>query len=212
MVGASLMEDKKTSNNAIEINDEEDFASLLAQYERSHDLLKSGQVVQGKIVSVFDTEVLVGAGGRSEAILKRDEITGPDGSLLYGVGDSIPVMVDSGAALDHQLRVSFIKANRARAQAALAEAITSGKSLEGKIVEIVKGGLLADVGMRGFVPASQIDEQYVEDLRPYLGQTFTFRVMQHDLPNGKLILSRKAILKEAAAEKRKETLANLAEG
>ena len=212
MVGASLMEDKKTSNNAIEINDEEDFASLLAQYERSHDLLKSGQVVQGKIVSVFDTEVLVDAGGRSEAILKRDEITGPDGSLLYGVGDSIPVMVDSGAALDHQLRVSFIKANRARAQAALAEAITSGKSLEGKIVEIVKGGLLADVGMRGFVPASQIDEQYVEDLRPYLGQTFTFRVMQHDLPNGKLILSRKAILKEAAAEKRKETLANLAEG
>jgi len=79
-------------------------------------------------------------------------------------------------------------------------------------VEIVKGGLLVDVGMRGFVPASQIDEQYVEDLKPFLGQTFTFRVMQHDLPNGKLILSRKAILKEASAEKRKETLANLAEG
>ena len=206
------MEDKKTSNNAVETDNEEDFASLLAQYERSHDALKSGQVVQGKIVSIFDTEVLVDAGGRSEGILKKEEITAPDGSLLFGVGDSIPVMVDSGAVLDHQLRVSFIKANRAKRQAALAEAITSGKSLEGKVVEIVKGGLLVDVGMRGFVPASQIDEQYVEDLKPFLGQTFTFRVMQHDLPNGKLILSRKAILKEASAEKRKETLANLAEG
>jgi len=71
---------------------------------------------------------------------------------------------------------------------------------------------LVDVGMRGFVPASQIDEQYVEDLRSYLGQTFTFRVIQHDLPNGKLILSRKAFLKEANAERRKETLATLAEG
>jgi small subunit ribosomal protein S1 len=208
----SLMEDKERSNNTVDIDSGEDFASLLAQYEQSHDPLKSGQVVQGKIVRIFDNEVLVDAGGRSEGILKKDEIVGPDGSLLFGVGDSIPVMVDSGAVLDHQLRLSFLKANRAKQQAALEEAITSGKNLEGKVIEIVKGGLLVDVGMRGFVPASQIDEQYVEDLRPYLGQTFTLRVMQYDLPNGKLILSRKAILKEASAERRKETLASLAEG
>jgi small subunit ribosomal protein S1 len=207
-----LMEDKERSNNAVDFESDEDFASLLAQYEQSHDTLKSGQVVNGKIVRIFDNEVLVDAGGRSEGILKKDEIVGPDGALLFGVGDSIPVMVDSGATLDHQLRLSFLKANRARQQAALEEAITSGKNLEGKVIEIVKGGLLVDVGMRGFVPASQIDEQYVEDLRPYLGQTFTLRVMQYDLPNGKLILSRKAILKEATAERRKETLANLAEG
>jgi small subunit ribosomal protein S1 len=208
----SLMEDKERSNNAVDFDGGEDFASLLAQYEQSHDPLKSGQVVQGKIVRIFDNEILVDAGGRSEGILKKDEIVGPDGRLLFGVGDSIPVMVDSGAALDHQLRLSFLKANRARQQAALEEAITSGKNLEGKVIEIVKGGLLVDVGMRGFVPASQIDEQYVDDLRPYLGQTFTLRVMQYDLPNGKLILSRKALLKEATAERRKETLANLTEG
>jgi small subunit ribosomal protein S1 len=66
--------------------------------------------------------------------------------------------------------------------------------------------------MRAFVPASQIDEQYVEDLKPYIGQTFTFKVIQHDLPNGKLILSRKAVLNEAKADRRRETLATLAEG
>ncbi|MEW5976105.1 MAG: S1 RNA-binding domain-containing protein [Acidobacteriota bacterium] len=195
-----------------EVNNEEDFASLLAKYEETHETLKSGQVVEGKIVGVFDTEVLVDAGGRSEGVLRRDEITEPDGSLKFNVGDSITVMVEAGANSDNQLRVSHSKARRAQQQAALREAIKAGKTLEGRIVEVVKGGLLADVGMRAFIPASQIDEQYVEDLRIYVGKSFTFRVMQHDLPNGKLILSRRAILREAQEGKRRETLATLAEG
>jgi len=85
------MEDNERSNNTVDIDSGEDFASLLAQYEQSHDPLKSGQVVEGKIVRIFDNEVLVDAGGRSEGILKKDEIVGPDGSLLFGVGDSIPL-------------------------------------------------------------------------------------------------------------------------
>lgn len=206
------MEDKDRLDSDTELNPEEDFATLLAQYEEASPRLKPGRVVQGKIVSVFDTEVLVDAGGRSEGILKKEEITAPDGSLLYGVGDTITVMLESGTGSDQQLRVSYKKANRARQQAALEEAITSGKTLEGRVTEVVKGGLLVDVGMRAFVPASQIDEQYVEDLKPYIGQTFTFKVIQHDLPNGKLILSRKAILNEAKAGRRRETLATLAEG
>jgi small subunit ribosomal protein S1 len=206
------MEDKDRLDNNTELNPEEDFASLLAQYEEASPRLKPGKVVQGKIVSIFDTEVLVDAGGRSEGILKKEEITAPDGSLLYAIGDTIMVMLESGTGSDQQLRVSYKKANRARQQAALEEAINSGRTLEGRITEVVKGGLLADVGMRGFVPASQIDEQYVEDLKPYIGQTFRFKVIQHDLPNGKLILSRKALLNEAKAGRRRETLANLAEG
>ena len=206
------MEDKDRLDNSTEFNPEEDFASLLAQYEEASPRLKPGKVVQGRIVSVFDTEVLVDAGGRSEGILKKEEITGPDGILLYNIGDPIVVLLESGTGSDQQLRVSYRKANRARQQAALEEAINSGKTLDGRVTEVVKGGLLVDVGMRGFVPASQIDEQYVEDLKPYIGQSFTFKVIQHDLPNGKLILSRKAILNEAKAGKRRETLATLAEG
>jgi small subunit ribosomal protein S1 len=206
------MEDKDRLDESTELDQEEDFASLLAQYEEASPRLKPGKVVQGKIVSIFDTEVLVDAGGRSEGILKKEEITGADGSLLYGVGDTIMVMLESGTGSDQQLRVSYKKANRARQQAALEEAINSGRILEGRVTEVVKGGLLADVGMRAFVPASQIDEQYVEDLKPYIGQTFSFKVIQHDLPNGKLILSRKAVLNEAKAGRRRETLATLAEG
>lgn len=206
------MEKNHPQGSRNESNNEEDFATLLARYEGSKQQIKTGQLVEGRIVSIFDTEVLVDAGGRSEGILKKEEITGPDGALLFNVGDIIPVLVENGAGPDQQLRLSYTKASRLKKQAVLHEAIRSGKLLQGKVVEVVKGGLLVDVGMRGFIPASQIDEQYVEDLKIYVGQTLTLKVMQHDLPQGKLILSRKAVLKEAAAERRRETLAALAEG
>ncbi len=209
------MEDKDqvdASSEVVDEEEEEDFATLLAKYEKSRPPLKPGQVVEGKIVGIYDNELLVDAGGRSEATLMKDEIKGPDGNLLFGMGDSISVMLEGSADSDIQLRVSYRKALRAKQLVALQESIDSGKNLEGRVVEVVKGGLLADVGMRGFIPASQVDESYVEDLKPYLGQTLTLKVMQHDLPNGKLILSRRALLNEARAKKRKETLATLAVG
>ena len=204
--------DKEKLEQKNEVSHEEDFAALLAKYNETATQLKPGNIVQGKIVGIFDTEILVDAGGRSEGILKREEITAPDGSLMYGEGDTILVMLESGTGSDQQLRVSYRKASRARRQAVIEEAIAAGKPVDGRVTEIVKGGLLVDVGMRAFVPASQIDEQYVEDLKPYVGQSYTFKVIQHDLPNGKLILSRKAILNEGKAEKRRETLTTLTEG
>ena len=126
------MEDNDRLNPEGEVNSEEDFASLLAQYEGASTRLRPGKVVQGKIVSVFDTEVLVDAGGRAEGILKKEEITAPDGSLLYNVGDSITVLLESGTGSDQQLRVSYRKANRARQQAALEESIKSGRPVEGR--------------------------------------------------------------------------------
>ena len=204
--------DQLEENDEILNGNEEDFATLFEKYEETRKPLKPGQVVEGKIVGVYDNEVLVDAGGRSEGILKKDEIKGPDGELMFKLGDSISVMLEGSADSDQQLRVSYNKALRAKRLVALQESIDKGKTLEGRVVEIVKGGLLADVGMRGFIPASQIDESYVEDLKPYLGQTLTLKVMQHDLPNGKLILSRRALLNEARSQKRKETLATLEAG
>jgi small subunit ribosomal protein S1 len=84
--------------------------------------------------------------------------------------------------------------------------------LTGRVAEIVKGGFLVDVGMRAFVPASQMDSQHIADMKVFLGQTLDFRVIEHDLSNNKLVLSRKALLKEASAQHRKELLASLSEG
>ena len=207
------MENKDELNESEEIiNGEEDFATLFAEYEKSRTPLKPGQVVEGKIVGIYEKDVLVDAGGRSEGLMMKDEIKGPDGDLMFKLGDSISVMLEGSGDSDNQLKVSYNKALRAKKLVALQEAIDSGKPLEGKVVEIVKGGLLVNVGTRGFIPASQIDESYVEDLQPYLGRSLTLKVMQHDLPNGKLILSHRAILNEARSEKRKKTLATLEVG
>ena len=143
------MEDKDqvdASSEVVDEEEEEDFATLLAKYEKSRPPLKPGQVVEGKIVGIYDNELLVDAGGRSEATLMKDEIKGPDGNLLFGMGDSISVMLEGSADSDIQLRVSYRKALRAKQLVALQESIDSGKNLEGRVVEVVKGGLLADVG------------------------------------------------------------------
>ena len=132
-------------------NEEEDFATLFAEYEKSRKPLKPGQVVEGKIVGIYDKDVLVDAGGRSEGLMMKDEIKGPDGDLMFKLGDSIAVMLEGSGDSDHQLKVSYNKALRAKKLVALQEAIDSGKPLEGKVVEVVKGGLLVNVGTRGFI-------------------------------------------------------------
>src|SRR5580765_4639423 len=111
--------DNEKSEQRNEVSHEEDFAALLAKYNETATQLKPGNIVQGKIVGIFDTDILVDAGGRSEGILKREEITGPDGNLLYGEGDTILVMLESGTGSDQQLRVSYRKASRARKQAVI---------------------------------------------------------------------------------------------
>ena len=89
------MEDKERSNNTVDIDGGEDFASLLAQYEQSHDPLKSGQVVQGKIVRIFDNEVLVDAGGGRSEEFKEGQIVVGWIITVPRWWDSIPVMADS---------------------------------------------------------------------------------------------------------------------
>jgi small subunit ribosomal protein S1 len=203
------MEDTQNNNNSNQ--NEEDFASLFARYEQEKSELKQGQIAQGKIISLYDTEVLVDVGGRAEGVLPKEEITAPDGQLLFKVGDVIPVMLGGSILRDGQLRLSYTKATRVKQEEALEEAVTSGKNLEGKVTEVVKGGFLVDVGMRAFVPISQMDDRPIDDPQPYVGQTFEFKIMEHDLANNKLVLTRKALLREASARRKKELLKTISE-
>jgi small subunit ribosomal protein S1 len=207
------MEDTQKPNSTFNNNEgEEDFASLFSQSEKKRGELRAGQIAEGKIVGLFDTEVLVDVGGRAEGVLSREEITGGDGQLLFQVGDLIPVMLGGSILRDGQLRLSYSKANQVRQEEALIQAIESGKNLRGKVIEVIKGGFLVDVGMRGFVPMSQMDDRPIDDPKPYVGQTHEFRVTEHDLDNNKLVLSRRVLLREESGRRKKEFLASLSEG
>ncbi|HEY1555471.1 MAG TPA: S1 RNA-binding domain-containing protein [Kofleriaceae bacterium] len=189
-------------------NDDDDFAAMFAASEaqrpRSGKRPRVGDVVTGKVITIGKEAVFVDLGGKAEGQLAREQVSDPDGKLLVAIGDTVEARVaaDDGGVL--ALRTKIGRGPEARAD--LAHAAELGIPVEGKVTEVVKGGVSVDVaGMRGFCPASQLDVRPVADLAVVVGQTLQFRITRYEPRN--LVLSRRALLDEererAAIETRK---------
>ena len=193
-------------------NDEEDFAAMFAASEKDKPRTKRpkvGDVVRGKVISVGKEAVFVDVGGKAEGTLDRSQVTDHEGKLLVKVGDELEarVVADAGGVLT--LRTKLGRGPEARAE--LAQAQDLGIPVEGLVTEVVKGGVSVDVaGVRGFCPASQIDNRFVEDLSVFVGQRLTFRVTRYEGRN--LVLSRRALLDEEKEKRAAETRKNLVPG
>lgn len=177
--------------------------------------LRPGQVVRGVVVQVGGDEALVDVGAKSEGViplreLSAFEITSPQ--EVIGVGDEIEVVVVKVEDNEGRLILSKARADIRRAWDKLQEHMDSGEPLEGIVREVVKGGLLVDVGLRAFLPASLVERGYVEDLNVYLGMPVKVKVIELNRNKRKVILSRKAVLEEEAIRQRKDVLAGLEEG
>jgi small subunit ribosomal protein S1 len=194
-------------------DDDDDFAAMFAASEkdkpRAAKRPKVGDMVKGKIVSVSKEAVFVDLGGKAEGQLERSQVSDHEGKLLVKVGDTIEARVASDAGGALLLRTKLGRGSEARAD--LQQAADLGIPVEGLVTEVVKGGLSVDVvGVRGFVPASQIDTRFVEDLAPYVGQRLTFRITRYEPRN--LVLSRRALLEEENAVKSAELRSKLVPG
>ena len=194
-------------------DDDDDFAAMFAASEkdkpRAAKRPRVGDMVKGKIVSIGKEAVFVDLGGKAEGQLERSQVSDREGKLLVKVGDTIEARVvgDAGGALT--LRIKLGRGSEARAE--LQQAAELGIPVEGSVTEVVKGGVSVDVaGVRGFVPASQIDTRFVEDLAPFVGQRLTFRITRYEPRN--LVLSRRALLEEENAEAAAETASKLVPG
>jgi small subunit ribosomal protein S1 len=193
-------------------NDEEDFAAMFAASEKDKPRTKRpkvGDVVRGKVISVGKEAVFIDVGGKAEGTLDRSQVTDHEGKLLVKVGDELEarVVADAGGVLT--LRTKLGRGPEARAE--LAQAQELGIPVEGMVTEVVKGGVSVDVaGVRGFCPASQIDNRFVEDLSVFVGQRLTFRVTRYEGRN--LVLSRRALLDEEKEKRAAETRKNLVPG
>lgn len=193
-------------------DDEEDFAAMLAASEAGAKRTKRpkvGDVVTGKIISLGKDTVFVDVGGKAEGTLDRAQVSDPEGKLLIKIGDTIEARVagDAGGVLS--LRVKLGRGPEARAE--LQQAHELGIPVDGLVTEVVKGGLSVDVaGVRGFCPASQIDNRFVEDLAVYVGQRLTFRITRYEPRN--LVLSRRALLEEEQEKRATETRKTLQVG
>jgi len=194
-------------------DDDDDFAAMFAASEkdkpRAAKRPRVGDMVKGKIVSVSKEAVFVDLGGKAEGQLERSQVSDHEGKLLVKVGDTIEARVASDAGGALLLRTKLGRGSEARAD--LQQAADLGIPVEGLVTEVVKGGLSVDVvGVRGFVPASQIDTRFVEDLAPFVGQRLTFRITRYEPRN--LVLSRRALLEEENAAKSAELRSKLVPG
>lgn len=155
-----------------------------------------GDLVSGTVISIGKDALFVDLGGKAEGTLDRAQVEDRDGKLTVGVGEKIEARVaqDAGGVL--ALRIKVTRGPEAKAELVSAQEL--GLPVDGLVTEVVKGGLSVDVaGVRGFCPASQIDNRFVEDQSVYVGQRLTFRITRYE-PGGRgnLVLSRRALLEE----------------
>jgi len=177
--------------------------------------VRSGDIVTGTVVQIGQDEVVVDVGAKTEGIIPIRELSCYEVTSIQDivkVGDQIEVYVLKAEDNEGRLILSKEKADAERAWTSLEEALETGQAVEGTVREVVKGGLLVDLGVRAFLPASLVDRGYVEDLSKYVGQDINVRVIELDRAKKKVILSRKAVLEEEFARRRQELLNTLEEG
>lgn len=176
--------------------------------------LQPGQVVKGTVVQVGQDEVLVDVGAKSEGVVPVKELTGYNASPqdVVKVGDEIEVEVIKGEDEEGKTLLSKVRVDVAKNWNKLEEVMENGTVIEGVVREAVKGGLLVDVGVRAFLPASLVEIGYVEDLSKYLNQTIKVKVIEMNSARRKVILSRKVVLEEEKAKAREELFNKLEEG
>lgn len=177
--------------------------------------LHVGMVVEGIVASVDDERALVDVRGKSEGILTPREAVLTHGQRLSEAlhpEDRVMVTILGFDAEDGAPILSQRRAQETIAWQRLEEAYQSGTILEAPVFEQVRGGLLVDVGVRAFMPASQVERNYVPDLSAYVGKTVRVRVTEFDRPKGRVILSQRVVLEEEYQKRRERTWSELQEG
>jgi small subunit ribosomal protein S1 len=172
--------------------------------------IEEGEVVHGRVVEVRDSEILVDIGYKSEGTIAIEEFR--HAGSLPKVGDEIEVYLESKEDNEGLIVLSKDKADKIKVWDAISKSHDSGTPVEGRVVEVVKGGLAVDVGVRAFLPGSQVDLRPVKNLASLMGQSIRAKVIKLNRRRGNVVLSRRAVLEEEREEKKKHTLSVLAEG
>ena len=193
--------------------DETGFESMFkAQEETVGSGIKEGQVAQGRVVELRDETVVVDIGHKSAGEVPKSEFIGIDGIFGLKVGDIVDVYVDVFEDDEGELVLSKEKADMLKAWDRISVAYEADELVEGKIVGRVKGGLSVDIGVKAFLPGSQVDLRPVRNLEKLLGQTLQFKIIKFNKKRGNIVLSRRVLLEQDRERMRSETLKSLEVG
>ncbi len=191
---------------------DEDFAAAI---ERTVVEFAEGDIVEGVVVRVDPDEALVDIGYKSEGVVPAKELSirnDVNPREVVDVGDRIEALVLQKEDQDGRLILSKKRAQYERAWGHVERVMHDGGTVTGQVIEVVKGGLIVDIGLRGFLPASLVELRRVRDLQPYVGQELEAKVIELDKNRNNVVLSRRAYLEEAQAEQRQEFLDGLKAG
>src|SRR6266446_9831329 len=181
-------------------------------YDSTFVYFEEGDVVTGKVVRIDKDEVLVDIGYKSEGVIPAHELSirkSVDPSDEVELGEEVDALVLTKEDQDGRLILSKKRARFEKAWRRIEAAAESGEPVEGQVIEVVKGGLIIDLGVRGFLPASLVDIRRVPHLDDYLGQKIECKVIELNRSRNNVVLSRRAVLEEQRKEQRQEILDQL---
>jgi small subunit ribosomal protein S1 len=204
------MENQTTRTPDVET---EDFATLFAQSEAGAGLIEEGKVVSGTVIQLTKDYAVIDIGYKSEGQVAMSEFAPlPGGEPGVKVGDKVEVLVESRENDTGMVVLSKEKADKMRIWDEISAACERDELVEGIIVGRVKGGLSVDIGVKAFLPGSQVDIRPVRNLDKLIGEKFKFKVIKFNKKRGNIVLSRRVLLEKEREELKKETLKNLKEG
>jgi small subunit ribosomal protein S1 len=189
--------------------------ALMAAIEATIKPFDEGDIVSGVVVKIDKDEVLLDIGYKSEGVIPGRELSirnDVDPNDVVTIGDEVEALVLQKEDADGRLILSKKRAQYERAWGRI-EAIKAAEgTVEGPVIEVVKGGLILDIGLRGFLPASLVEMRRVRDLQPYVGKLLECRIIELDKNRNNVVLSRRKFLEESQAEQRHEFLTSLTKG
>ena len=188
-----------------------DRAALAALYEETFKNLEEGTITEGRVVAVSKDKVVVDIGYKSEGMISNDQFSTEELQNLK-VGDPLKVYIEECEDADGNLVLSKEKADKMKIWEELEKLFNEEKSIDGKIVARIKGGMMVDIGVKAFLPGSQIDLHPVRDLDGLVGRTFPLKIIKINHRRGNVVVSRRVLLEETRDTKRKNTLSTLKEG
>jgi small subunit ribosomal protein S1 len=188
---------------------ETSFAEL---FETESPAIKEGEIAKGKVLAVDNDYVTVDVGFKSEGMVQSWEFMDDDGTIQVGVGDTVEVLVEEAEDQDGRVVLSKEKAERLKVWDDISNAYESDEPVEGTIVARVKGGLSVDIGVKAFLPGSQVDLRPVRNLDGMIGEKAKFKIIKFNKRRGNIVLSRRALLETERKRLRADTLATLEAG
>jgi small subunit ribosomal protein S1 len=188
-----------------------DRQTLAALYDETFKNIEEGTITEGRVIDIQRDRVVVDIGYKSEGMIPADQFS-PEELEHLSVNDPVQVYIEQCEDADGNLLLSKEKADKMKVWEDLEVAHKDEKQVQGKVISRIKGGMIVDIGVKAFLPGSQIDLTPVRDLDGLVGKTYNFKIIKINHRRGNVVVSRRALLEETRDKRRQSTLSTLSEG